>query len=80
VAAPTRFNVQPHAGDQIKVLIGGDAKMYGFQPFRRYIQCLFFSWLKRWHGSSDAAGRAMVARLNDRQQGPFMHQTITLDM
>ena len=61
------FRAVPDAWEQIKMLIGRDTFANGFQKFIRNVPGNFFTWFKWRDGCSNAAGSAVIARIDDRQ-------------
>ena len=57
--------VKPDAGEQVEVLIGGNAVLDGDQPFDGDVPDGFFARLKRWDRSAAAAGGAAIAVFDD---------------
>jgi len=57
--------VKPDAGEQIEVLIGGDAGMDRDEPFGGHVPDGFFAGLKRWNRGATAAGGAVIAVFDD---------------
>ncbi len=68
VAAFECLCIEPDAGEQVEVLIGGNSELNGLQQFRGDIQGRFFSGLKRWNGCATAAGGAVIAGIDEQLQ------------